>query len=460
MSAVSHAFPPGLAPPPDRAPPLLALLLSPPDNFFELMPRAAFEQPVFRPRGMGRAMVMVSDPEGVRRVLVDEVANYPKHRMSDELFSAMFGEGLLGISGDKWRRHRKTMAPAFDPRSVGGYASVMASAARIWAESWADLPDGARIDIAEAMKAVTLQIICETMFSSDAPELTALAGGALGFSQEAFNFGLLDLMPVIGPIRRAGKRDAIHAQFSRFDAAIYRMIAEREADLDGAPRDLLTRLIAAKDPDDAGGFTASEVRDEVVTIFEAGHETTAVALTWTWYLLSQHPAEEAKLHAELDAVLGERSPTADDLPRLRYTRMVIEEAMRLFPPAPTLSGREAQADDTICGVPIKAGERVMVSPWVIHRHRRLWDDPERFDPERFSAERGAGRPRFAYMPFGAGPRVCIGASFAMAEATLILAELARRFQPLLAPDQDVRLRGRITLSPANGLAMRLNRRAR
>lgn len=458
MSTMPHDFLPGLAPPPERAPPMLTLLLRQPDNYFEIMPRAAFELAVFRPRNMGRAMVMVSDPEGVRHVLLDNVANYPKHRMSDELFSAMFGEGLLGISGDKWRRHRKIMAPAFDPRSVGGYAAVMADAARVWSENWSAVPDGTEIDVAEAMKAVTLQIICETMFSSDAPELTALAGSALGFSGAAFDFGLLDLMPLIGPVRRAGRRDAIRAEFSRLDAAIYRMIAEREANLEAAPNDLLTRLITAKDPDEGGGLTAREVRDEIVTIFEAGHETTAVALTWTWYLLSQHPEQQAKLHAELDAVLDGRSPTTDDLPNLRYTRMVIEEAMRLFPPAPTLSAREAQVDDEICGEPIRAGERVMISPWVIHRHRQLWDAPERFDPERFSPERSKDRPRFAYMPFGAGPRVCIGASFAMTEATLILAELARRFQLSLSPGQNIRLRGRITLVPAQGLKMHLQRR--
>jgi cytochrome P450 len=313
--------------------------------------------------------------------------------------------------------------------------------------------------MAEEMKAVSLRIICETMFSSDAPELTALAGTALGFTRDALNFGILDLLPVIGPMRVKAKQQALHKDFSAMDGAIYRMIAERETNLKDAPNDLLTRLVAATDPEDGAGLSAQEVRDEVITIFEAGHETTAVALTFAWYLLSQHPAEEARLHAELDAVLGGRAPTAEDVPNLAYTRQVIEEAMRLYPPAPAVTGRRAAADDEICGVAVKAGDRITISPWVLHRHRTLWETPERFDPDRFSPERSAGRPRFAYMPFGGGPHICIGMGMAMMEAVLILAVLAQRYRPRLKAPQEVRLRARITLAPADGLKMRLERRA-
>src|SRR5215469_2586148 len=179
------------------------------------------------------------------------------------------------------------------------------------------------------MKAVTLRIICETMFSGDAPELTALAGTALGFTRDALNFGLMDVLPVIGPIRMKKKTQALHDDFAGMDGAIYRMIAERRANLQGAPNDLLTRLIAAKDPEGGPGLSDQEIRDELITIFEAGHETTAVALTFTWYLLAHHPDVEAKLHAELDRVLGGRAPTEADLDELTYARQVIEEAMRL-----------------------------------------------------------------------------------------------------------------------------------
>jgi cytochrome P450 len=196
----------------------------------------------------------------------------------------------------------------------------------------------------------------------------------------------------------------------------------------------------------------------VITIFMAGHETTAVTMTWVWYLLSQHPAEEARLHAELDAVLAGRAPTADDLGKLPYTRGVIEEAMRLYPPAPGISLRVARADDEICGVKVRAGTGILISPWILHRHHRLWDDPLRFDPDRFAPELSARRPRFAYLPFGGGPRICIGAALAMNEAMLILAALAQRFQPRLKEGEDVKLRSRITLTPEGGMKMLLEPR--
>jgi cytochrome P450 len=235
------------------------------------------------------------------------------------------------------------------------------------------------------------------------------------------------------------------------------MIDERAANLADAPNDLLTRMIAAQDPDGGEALSAQEVRNELITIFEAGHETTAVALTFTFYLLSQHPVEEARLHAELDAVLGDRAATAEDVARLTYTRQVIEEAMRLYPPAPAVTGRVARADDVICGEPVRAGDQISILIWVLHRHRTLWEQPETFDPDRFSAQRSEGRPRFAYLPFGGGPHICIGAVMAMTEAVLILATLAQKFRLRLAQD-EVRLKQQITLSPVGGLKMRLEAR--
>jgi cytochrome P450 len=447
-----------LAPPPEKWPSLFKQLDSS-SNAFETLPRVIFEQPVVRSKSPFGVTVMVHDPEGVRRVLLDNAANYPKDEMSNRIFTAMFGEGLLSAEPAMWKRHRKVMAPAFDPRSVASYAPAMAAAAQAFSERWAALPDLTDIDMAQEMKALTLRIICETMFSSDAPELVSLAGPALGFSRDALNFGILDLLPVIGPMRLKSKQTALHEDFSAMDGAIYRMIDERERNLASAPNDLLTRLVAAKDPEDGAGLSAQEVRDEVITIFEAGHETTAVAMTFTWYLLSQHPAVEARLHAELDRALGGRTPNAGDLADLPYTRQVIEEAMRLYPPAPAVTGRRALAADEICGQKISAGDRILISTWVLHRHRALWDAPERFDPDRFSPERSEGRPRFAYIPFGGGPRICIGAQLAMTEATLILATLAQRFRPRLKTPQQVKLSARITLAPEGGLKMRLERRA-
>jgi cytochrome P450 len=275
----------------------------------------------------------------------------------------------------------------------------------------------------------------------------------------ALNVGLLDLLPITGPARFTERERTMRRIFSPLDSALEALIADRERNLAAAPNDLLTRLITAKDAEDGGRMSASEVRDEVVLTFLAGHETTAVALTWIWYLLSQHPAVEARLHAELDQVLGARAPTADDVVRLTYTRMVAEEAMRLYPPVPGVASREALEADEVCGERIASGNIMAISSWVLHRNPKFWEHPERFDPERFSPERSAGRPRFAYLPFGAGPHICIGMSLAMTEAILIIATLARRYRLELAPGENVELQQHITLRPRGGLKMRLAGRA-
>ena len=427
-------------------------------NAFEIVPMEAFEQPVYLSKSILGKLLMVNDPEGVRRILLDNVANYPKNDLEIEFFSAMFGEGLLSAPGPKWRVHRKVMAPSFGTRTVESYAPAMVETTLAFSRQWQTLPNAAEIDIAEAMKVLTLKIICRTMFSTDADELAGIARGALEFAQGSLEFGLLDVLPVIGPRRIKRTVDAIRAQFKSMDTAIYRLISEREKIRDEAPKDFLTRLVAAKDPDDGAGLNASEVRDEVITIFMAGHETTAVTMTWVWYLLSQHPAEETKLHQELDAVLAGRVPTVDDLPNLAYTRMIIEEAMRVYPPAPGISIRQAKEADEVCGFKVSPGLQILISPWILHRHRRLWDEPERFDPTRFSKEASDKRPRFAYLPFGGGPRVCIGAALAMTEATLILAVLAQKFRLRLKEPQEVKLQTRITLRPKHELMMILQRR--
>ena len=212
------------------------------------------------------------------------------------------------------------------------------------------------------------------------------------------------------------------------------------------------------DEETGAKLSTQEVRDEVLTIFVAGHETTASAMTFIWYVLSHYSAWEARLHAELAEVLGGRTPTEADLPKLQVTRRIVEESMRLYPPAPGLSARIAKQADELCGVRIPKGGMIAVSSWVLHRHRALWDNPETFDPDRFLPERSAGRPRFAYLPFGGGPRVCIGQMMAMTEATLILATLAQRFRLRLRPGYEVKIQQRVTIRPQGGLPMRIERR--
>jgi cytochrome P450/Na+/melibiose symporter-like transporter len=431
------------------------------EGFFRAIPRRAFEEPVIAGRTLIWNYVLVSDPAGVRRVLVENAANYPKTRMDLAFFAALFGGGLLGLEGEDWRRHRRIMAPAFDPRSVGAYGPAMASTVQAFLERWDVLPDAAPIDMAAEMTLLTLEVISRTVFSADGMELMGMIRQMLlRGMQAAAAANILDLLPVIGPWRMASRAKALAKAAEPLDAAIEALLERRRALGAEGPVDLISRLLAARDAETGGRLTGKEIRDEIVTIYLAGHETTASTLSWTWYVLAQRPAHLALMQAEIDEALGSRPPSPDDLPRLGGVRRVVEEAMRLYPAAPSLSTRRALADDEVCGVRVRKGAAVNILPWVLHRHRRLWDDPEAFDPDRFSAERSADRPRFAYLPFGAGPRVCIGQVLAMNEAILALAALAQRYSARLAPGAQVTPSANVTLQFRHGLPMILERRRR
>lgn len=427
-----------------------------PDNPFPGIEAAAYEEKVLVRRGLTGTLVIVSDPEGVKRVLLDNVANYPKTPMERRFFTAAFGEGLLSSEGETWRVHRRIMAPAFAPSALASYVPAMTAAAERVAERWAGWPEGAQVDVAREMSDLTLDIIGRTMFSDERIVDARSVESALHRAMAALAFNPLFLVPGLSTLmfRRLGAK--VKVIFAELDAAIAALIAERERLGEAGPKDLLSRLIAARDAETGARLSPGEMRDEILTIFMAGHETTAAAMAWTWYLLAEHPQVEAKLHAELDAVLDGRTPTAEDLGKLVYTRMVLDECMRLYPPAPGTSSRLALEADEICGVKIPKGANVAVAPWIIHRHRKLWDRPNVFDPERFAP--GVERPRFAHIPFSGGPRVCIGAQFAMAEAQLILATFAQRFRLALPPGHQVKIHHRVTMRPAGGLPMIVTRR--
>lgn len=430
------------------------------EQLYRSIPDRAFDQPLTTGASLFGQWTLVNDPAGVKRVLVDKVASYPKTAMEQRFFVALFGSGLLGSDGELWRRHRRIMAPSFDPRSVAAYAPAMTESAQRLIEHWDGLGPGAKVDMAQEMTGLALKIICRTMFSTDSEEMVGEIGSSLESSLKGVGeANILDLIPIISELRMRQREARTARAFAPLDASIARLVAQREADHDAFPADLLNRLVAAKDAETGLAMNAKEVRDELVTIFVAGHETTAMTMSWLWYLLSQHPAEEARLHAELSEVLGGRPPSQEDLPRLAFTRQVVEESMRLYPAAPAISTRLAQEEDEICGHKIRKGASVAISPWYLHRNRNLWNEPERFDPDRFSPARSAGRPRFAYLPFGAGPRVCIGQVLAMNEAILILASLAQRYRPRLAPEARVALRLNVTLQPKYGLTMILERRS-
>jgi len=424
------------------------------------LPAKAYNDLVLSGRGLFGPWVILSDPAGVRRVLVENAANYPKTDFDLRFFSALFGGGLLGSGGEVWRRHRRIMAPAFDPRSVAAYGPAMERATAEFLTQWKALGDGATVDMAEEMRRLTLRVITGAVFSVDSDEIMDLVSGALSRGlHHAARANVLDLIPGLSELRMRAREKRLARESTPLDQAVAKLIADREANLANAPPDLLTRLVQARDDGGGAGLTAKEIRDEIVTIFMAGHETTAGALSWTWYLLAQRPDAAARMHAELDTMLTGKTPAYGDLSRLTFTRQIIEESLRLYPTAPGLSTRRALAKDVVSGREIPKGARVHMFPWVLHRHRQLWQNPEAFDPTRFSADRSTDRPRFAYLPFGAGPRVCIGQVLALNEVILILASLAQHFEPRLASDAKVVAKANITLQFGEGLRMTLNRRA-
>jgi cytochrome P450 len=451
--------PPDLAGPraPARRLSFFAALRAMRDNPLATIPMVAYEQPIWEAKSMLGKQFFVSDPAGIKRILLDNVANYPKTALDVRILSTAFGDGLTS-DGDKWRAHRRVMSPSFDYRSIAHYAPVITAAAATRLESWDAKGEIAEIDIAREMVTLTLEVISRTMFSADSDALRSQLDQTIRKGIAELSFGPQHAAPLIGPFLLNRKLARIRANFEVVDAVMQELIRGREKRTDAAPKDLLDRLIAATDSETGLRMTDEEVRDEVIIIFLAGHETSALAATYVWYLLSLHPEEEAKLHAELDAVLGGRLPTYDDLEKLSYTRMVIDEAMRLYPPAPVLTGRVAREADEICGRSIAKGTEIVILPWVVHRHRTLWHDPDRFDPERFSHERSAARQRFAYLPFGGGPRICIGAQLALTEVALLVATIAQRYRLKFVPGQDIVLLHRVTLRPRDGIRMQLERR--
>ena len=428
------------------------------DSAIDSFAQEAYERDILERKIFGRRLFVINDLAAIKHVLIDNAANYRKTEITRRILEPGLGKGLITSEGETWRQHRRAMSPAFDHRSIAAYTPVMTQAAEELLAEWGQVAAGAAIDVQTAMMQVTLDIISRTMFSSDSDDIVTIMGRSAGRYQAEMRPNMMDMMGWPKWLAGLPRNWVARRTLGEFDRVIDRLIDERTRDPGNYPKDLLARLIAARDEQTGGGMSAQEVRDHVITIFLAGHETTAMALTWTWFLLSQHPQEESKLHAELDAVLGGRAPTHEDLSQLTYTRMVVEESMRIYPPVHTI-GREALADDALLGRRIPKGSTILISPWLLHRHVKLWDNPARFDPERFAPERAAARPRFSYLPFGGGKRICIGAAFALAEATVLLATLAQRYSLRVLPGHKVEPQGLITLRARHGMKMLLTPRS-
>ena len=449
---------PGVVPEPPAEPlGLTKLLLALRDNQLAVWSREAFVGDFGEGRLLFSNFVLVNEPELIEHVLATNHRNYVKGRLTRRILQPALGNGLVISEGDFWRRQRRIIAPAFHHRHLAQATEVMVRRARQRVGRWrTPCERGEVLDIAHEMMSLTMEIVAEALFSSDIADSVDELGRAL--ATVIASAGTPNPLDVLGfpewfPRWRSHRT---RSALARLDRTIYGFIAARRA-AQALPVDLLSLLLAARDEETGEAMTDTQLRDEVLTFFAAGHETTALALTWTLYLLSRHPDIERTLHDEVDRVPGGGETTFADVEALSYTRMVIEEAMRLFPPVYSLS-RTALADDEVGGHLIRAGSVVNISPYVTHRNPRLWRDPLRFDPERFTPDRVKERHRYAYLPFGGGPRICVGRGFAMAEACLVLATIARAYRLRVAPGHRVEAHGRITLRPRHGLRMTLERR--
>jgi cytochrome P450 len=400
-------------------------------------------------------MNQVNHPAGVQRVLLDNNHNYYKGD-NWEPMRLVAGNGLFTSEGSYWLSQRRLMQPAFHRQCIAGFAGIMVQRTQEMLARWqVAAGNGVPLDISQEFSALTMAIIMDTMFSSRIQAHTQQVSRAIAFLLEDINFRfIVPFYPKMNvpTLRNLRARRALGV----LDRVIFQIIQERRSSGEQLD-DLLGMLMEAKDEETGEAMTDRQLRDEVITIFVAGHETTAVLLAWLFHALAQHAAVQEQLYAEVDQVLNGRLPGLADLPTMPYLRMVIDETLRLYPPA-WITNRECREEDELCGYRIPAGEVVSISPYVMHRLPEYWDTPERFDPQRFNPQQADERPRFTYLPFGAGPRQCIGNNFALLEAQLIIATLTQQVRLTSVPGKVVKINPVITLRTKDGIWMKVERR--
>ncbi len=425
-------------------------------NPLELWGEPSYNEPWISVNGIGGPLVIANDPGLIRHVLVDNAKNYKMATVRQMILRPILRDGLLTAEGDVWKRSRKAMAPVFTPRHIFGFARPMLSRTLDFVKRYDDAAGA--VDVAHDMTMLTYEILAETLFSGE------IAGEAGSFALEIDR--LFETMGRVDPLdllrapewlpritRLRGRKTM--AYFRKIVTDTVAMRSEKLArDPDGAPEDFLTLLLRAEGPD---GLSRQEIEDNIITFIGAGHETTARALGWTIYCLAEATWERDRVEREIDEVLGREPDPVKWLDAMPYTRAVFEEALRLYPPAPSIN-REPVADDEYKGLKIPRKAQVLVMPWTVHRHRKLWDKPEAFLPERFHPENRDRIDRYQYLPFGAGPRVCIGMSFAMQEAIIALAILLSRFRFDTVAETRPWPVQKLTTQPQGGLPMRVTRR--
>lgn len=402
---------------------------------------------IYRVQFADSALYVLRHPDHIREVLVNEASAFGKGHTAFVRLGTVLGDSLLTSDGENWRRQRRLVQPAFAPARLAEYAEVMAEEAAHSADALARA--GGVRDLSAAMTGLTLRIVARTLFGQRADASPHVARAMTSLNE---SFGSPELLPAAVPTPgRLRMRRAV----ADLDETVYGMIARRSSELASTqerPRDLLQRLLDARDEEDGRGLSPKEVRDQLVTLYLAGHDTTSHALSWTFYLLSQNPEAQRKLDEELQRVLGGRLPRYEDLPALVYTEQVIKEAMRIYPPVMAIP-RRVLREVTIGGYAMPAGSEAVIWVYRAHHDPRFYPEPSRFMPERFEAEQVAARPKHSYLPFGAGQRACIGQAFAMIEAQLIVATLAQRLSLRYAGKRPPGLRLGVTLAPKGGLPM-------
>ena len=459
MSAVLSDFIPPYPPRLAEPPPIWRRLQIARRNFLEMWEEIAFEIEFSQERMFMRNSVLCNSPESVQFAFSQRNVSFerkaPQMRYALE---PLLGDGLFISDGETWRKRRRIVAPIIHVSQLVRFAPVMVEAATEVRERWSKA-EGETVDVLVESATLTAEIICRTLFGRKLGRDYAhqIVDGFSDYQRLVDQIDMITLLGLpdwvprwYGPsIRRSIKR--IHGVL---DHVIESYRKEKTDDDDS----MIRRLIEARDPETGEPLSPEALRNETAVLFMAGHETTANSLAWCWFLLSQAPEVEAKMHRELDSVLGGRTPTLADVPKLVYTRAIFDEALRLYPPVPILP-REAVQDDNFKGVRIERGSLIFVVPWLLHRHKRLWDKPDHFSPERFLPENAKGISKFAYIPFSIGPRICAGMSFGLTEAILCLATLAQSFQLRLKAGHKVMPLCRLTTRPEGGLPMSIHARA-
>ena len=423
-------------------------------NLLAIFEDKCFEYEFFSTRLLNRRVFVCNSPDTVAQAFIALHESFQrKTPQMRHALSPLLGDGLFISDGDLWKWRRRIVAPIVHASRMALFAPTMVEAAAETAARWAELPPGAPIDALREMATLTAEIICRTIFGPrlGAEHATEIVASFTAYQRQVSQLDLTYLLGLPDWLPRF-QSPAVHRAAKRIDRVLDDIIRRCEERLLSGEQSMIRMLIEAHDPETGATLDREALRNEAAVIFMAGHETTANSLAWTWFLLSQAPEVEERLHAELAEVLGGNLPTLDDVPRLIYTRAIFEEAIRLYPPVPLL-GRQALREETIRNRTIPEGSLLIVIPWLLHRHRALWDQPDHFIPERFLPENAAARVRYSYIPFSVGPRVCAGQAFGLTEAILCLATLAQRARLRLAPGAVVEPVCRLTLRPGDTLPM-------